>query len=457
MSPVLSNRLSLKTWRSNAAVRAAAILVGGTAAAQIIAVLALPILTRVYSPADFTILATYSALLFMLVYAATGRFDLAIPLVADDKEAANLLVLAVLCSVSTAGIIGLAVLCFGTTLAHAVSLDETGPYLWLLPISLALAGSFLAFQNWWLRRHSFRLVAATRLSQVLTGVSIQLGMGFGGWKPIGLLIGHLMIAGAGSVRFLLTFWRDERRLLRSITLKSLKTTAYTHRQYPQYSVVDAVAANAGEQLPLVIIAALSAGPEAGLLLLTMRVLGAPVDLLANAIAQVYLSTVAQAERDRRLSQSTERLVRALMIYGSAPFLFGSLATAPLFGIVFGERWTAAGSMIFWVAPWYAMRLSTAPLLSLPALLGRQRQIMVIRITTLFVRAGAVYVGLYLWNGRSVEALAIASFAHWLLLMGLLLSMAGVRLRELGFAFLLAPLTAALGGILAAQLFSSVMT
>lgn len=440
---------ALPSWaeriRRNHAVKSAGVLVGGTAAAQFVAVIALPILTRIYSPTDFTVLATYSSLLFMLSYPATGRFDMAIPLAAEDSEAMNLLTLATLSSIFTAALLAGLLLFFGVAFAHAMSIDRTEKYLWLLPFSVAMAGTFIGFQSWWIRRKAFGAIATNRLGQVTTGVGIQLGLGVAGWKPIGLLIGHLMIAGAGSINLVRRFWRDDRHLFASVSLRSLWRTAYANRQYPQYSVADSLAATAGENLPIVIIAALSKGPEAGLLLLTVRVLGAPVQLIANAVAQVYLSNVARAHREGRLKAATRKLVRALILFGSAPLLFGSFAAAPLFGIIFGEQWATAGAMMMWVAPWYAVRLATMPLISLPALLGRQAQMMFIRVTTLLIRLAAVYLGFYYWNGRVVEALAISSFLHWSLLMALFYSLAGIRLRDLGLSFFAVPVIAALSG------------
>lgn len=55
----------LRALRHDRFLRAAGVLVGGTAAAQGIGLLALPLLTRFYSPEDFSLLAVYVAILTM--------------------------------------------------------------------------------------------------------------------------------------------------------------------------------------------------------------------------------------------------------------------------------------------------------------------------------------------------------------------------------------------------------
>lgn len=71
--------------------RSVGVLAGGTAAAQAIGILVLPVVTRLYTPADFTVLAFYSSILGIVAGVACLRLDIAIPLTKSDGDAANLL------------------------------------------------------------------------------------------------------------------------------------------------------------------------------------------------------------------------------------------------------------------------------------------------------------------------------------------------------------------------------
>ena len=57
-------------------------------------VLTSPVLTRLYTPEDFGVLAVYASIVSVLVVVTSLRYELAIPLPADDNTAANLLLLA---------------------------------------------------------------------------------------------------------------------------------------------------------------------------------------------------------------------------------------------------------------------------------------------------------------------------------------------------------------------------
>ena len=57
---------------------------------------AAPILTRLYDPDDFGLLAVYSGILALVLVVASVRYELAIPLPEDEEEAANIAVLSLL-------------------------------------------------------------------------------------------------------------------------------------------------------------------------------------------------------------------------------------------------------------------------------------------------------------------------------------------------------------------------
>ena len=72
------------------------LLVGGTAGAQVLTVLAAPLLTRLYSSEDFGFLSVYTSLLALIGVISSLRYELAIPLLEDDGEAAKVAVLSLI-------------------------------------------------------------------------------------------------------------------------------------------------------------------------------------------------------------------------------------------------------------------------------------------------------------------------------------------------------------------------
>ena len=103
---------------TSASARHVLTLLTGTGLAQLIALAAAPLLSRLYTPEDFGVFALYLSVVSLLAILATGRYELAIVLPEDDDDARHLLALALLISlVVSAASLGL-VLLFGLPLLN---------------------------------------------------------------------------------------------------------------------------------------------------------------------------------------------------------------------------------------------------------------------------------------------------------------------------------------------------
>ena len=96
--------------------RNVSVLVSGTTGAQILLILSVPFLTRLYTPEDFGILAVYASLLSFIVVIASLRYELAIPLPKNEVEAANVAFLSLLLVIVITILTGIVVLIFGSSI-----------------------------------------------------------------------------------------------------------------------------------------------------------------------------------------------------------------------------------------------------------------------------------------------------------------------------------------------------
>lgn len=400
-------RAKLEAIRRNGFVRSASVLVGGTAAAQALTILALPILTRLYSPEEFSILAVYIALLTMVSVIACLRLEIAIPLPEDDTEAANLLALALGLALVTALLVGAFVIAFGPWFFDALGQPQLQPYGWLLPFGVWLAGSYAAMQFWSTRKKRFATIARTRMMQAGSGLTAQLGLGWAGAGPVGLLVGHALMAGAGVVNLARQTWRSDRPALNGISRDGMVQALSKHRRFPLYSTWDGLATNASIQIPLLLVAFFALGPEAGFLMLALRVIGAPLQLIGAAVSQVYLSGAAEDWRRDVLREKTYTIVRNIFLFVSLPILAATAIAAPYFSVIFGNEWARAGVVALWLAPMFAIRVIVNPISMVMNVVGKQREMMFLKFLGLLARVGAVLLAA-LTHGPMVEVYAVAS-------------------------------------------------
>ena len=184
----------------SASVRNVLKLAGGTAGSQVITVAAAPILTRLYGPASFGILATFSSILALLNVVSSLRYELAIVVPEEDDEAIELVWLClVLVGISTS-LTALGVVLLGNQLVSLLQQPALKSLLWLLPVGVLLTGVYQPLSYWAIRRKQFGLLAQTKFRQSIFGVATNLALAPLG--TIGLLLGQIVSQSAGFVTIL---------------------------------------------------------------------------------------------------------------------------------------------------------------------------------------------------------------------------------------------------------------
>lgn len=372
----------------NGFARGVSVLVGGTASAQALMVMAAPLLTRLYSPEDFGLLAVYGGLLALYTVVASLRYELAIPLPESHVEAANVLILSLLVVLVTTSISAAMVLLAGTQIAQALSTPKLSQYFWLLPLGVLLTGVYNVLNYWAVRNKSFGDIASTRITQSLATLVVQiLGFKFGG---IALLFGQASGQGVGSLRLARSALKYEE--LKAWSWQGVWQAAKRYRQFPLFSTGSGLLNTAGTQLPPLIFAALFSASAAGLYALANRILRLPMTVLGAAIGKVYFSNLADAHRESRLSGLVETGVESLLKL-ALPAAAAFMVIAPdLFALVFGEDWRISGKIALWMTPWLLFQFIGAPLSTVYFVLEKEKLGLCFQAGMFSLRVLSVMVG-----------------------------------------------------------------
>lgn len=362
-----------KTLCGGAFARSVAVLAGGTALAQGLAVLASPLLTRLYSPSSFGVLAAYTAIFSLPVVVASFRYELAIPLPEDEETAGNLLVLSLAIVPGMAFLVGLALWLLRDDIARWTNAPTLKSYLWLLPFSFLGMGAFQALSFWAVRKHAFSYIAQTKLSQSVGMVLTQIGVGFFALEPLGLLLGDVIGRLSGGTMLATLIWRRDRAVSKRVSRPGMRRAALRYRKFPLFSSGSALLNSAGLQLPALLLTALYGPQVAGLFALGQRVVGMPMTLVGQAVAQVYLSEASQlGQRDpsalRRLFLRTSQ---KLLLVGVVPIAIIGAGGPWLFALLFGERWHEAGVYVQLLTLMFVIQFVVVPLSHTLNVLERQ--------------------------------------------------------------------------------------
>lgn len=415
MSPARRARERLSAALRGDFLRDVLKLAFGTVFGRAISLAALPVVTRLYTPEDFSLLAVYLSTVSLVAVVSCLRLEVAIPLADDDADAANLLALALIAlTLITALALGLTTF-LPENLAGWLGTPGIAPYLWLVPLGVALAGTYSAFQLWATRVRRFGWIAQTRVGQALVGVFTMLSLGWAGIAPLGLLLGNMLNTGAGGFSLGIQALRSDRFRSRLVSAQRMKKALLKYYKYPVYSTPEALLNKAGIQVPILLIAAY-AGTEAGFMFLAIQIMSAPMTLLGNSVSQVYSSRATDALQDGTLYQLTSNVMRRALTLGIGPIVVIGLLAPFLVPYVFGAEWSRSGAIISWLAPSILMQFIASPVSMVMMVTGRQKQLLIIRVFTLILRVGAVFMAVAMSNKQFiVEFFAIANAAVYAML------------------------------------------
>jgi O-antigen/teichoic acid export membrane protein len=341
--------------RSSSFRRHVSILAGGTAVAQTINMGATPLLTRIYDARAFGNLQVYGSLLNIAMVVIALRYELAIVIPPDEKEAVNVLSVAIVAVAAVTGLLGIVVWILVHFGLSAPGTRDLIPYFWLLPIGAFGIGVYQVLVYWGLRHRAYKTIAVSKLTQVASQAVVQLSAGLlTKGALLGLLIGDVCGRIGGSWRIAKLTLQDSRSCSREIGVRSMWKAACRYRNYPLIMAgAGLINAAALQAVPLLLSA--HYGPMlVGFYALVDRSMQAPIVLVAQSTSQVYIVQAAElgSSNPARLNGLFLKLVRSSLIYGVIPLILICAFGPPIFTVVFGSSWHAAGQLARILAPAY---------------------------------------------------------------------------------------------------------
>ena len=393
------------------------VMSSATAAGQAIAILAAPILTRLYTPEDFGVLGIYASILGIVSVVASLRYEQAIPLPRRATIAANVLALAMLIVTAISLLSAAVFFTLGPEIAILTNIPGQSRILYLVPLGVLLTGLYQVLSNWAIRQQSFRKIAETTLLQGGSSTGTQLLLGVLGSGPAGLVVGQILGRSAGITSLARLVVADPSRPLRSVSRRGVLRVARRFRRFPQLFTWSALLNSIGLMGPAIVLAGLYGAAVVGWFALVQRLLGAPTALLGRSVTNVYFSESARLVRESPAGLGTlfRRVLGKLLLIGGSTIIPAGLVSPIVFPFVFGADWATAGRYALILSPMILMQFVSSPFGVTLAVLERQ-DLAIVRETIRIVILGSALLvaGLRQFSAeQAVIALSVAGTATYL--------------------------------------------
>jgi len=326
----------------NSSARHVGVLASGTAVAQAIPIAVSPILTRLYAPEEFGLVALYMACVSVLAVIATARYEMAITLPKSDEDAACLVRFTLKLCALISGLLYIPIYFFGELLANELGNPEVAPWFYLMPLSVLATGAFSVFQFWFNRTLKYNKIASTRIKNAALSASSNIAFGFGhlnGGLILGATVSQLTISALLSRKVL----GELKGKFGSPALAPQLAIAKRYATHPKHIAPAQLMGVIAQQIPILIISSTFSLAIAGFFSIAYRLVSLPTGLLANAIGDVYCQKISAAYSARgEFKREFLSTLQKTALMATPPFVLIYFIAPDLFAYVFGDKWRVAG-------------------------------------------------------------------------------------------------------------------
>jgi cbb3-type cytochrome oxidase maturation protein len=268
-------------------------LMTGTTLAQAIPLAITPILTRIYTPEDFGLYSLFIAVVTILSVIATGRYEFAILLPRNEKDAKIILVIS--CTITTliSLILLLLVLIFNDLFTKLLGNPKISVWLYFIPVAVFLNGIYQSFMYWSNRKRQYKILANNRILQSGTIASTNLGIGISGLSSIGLIFGQIIGQLVATFYLVAKIIKKDNIVFDNINKLHLFAFLKRYSKFPKIDVPASLFNISSHQLIHLFFNTIFNATIAGYFYLTQRILGIPVSILSSAVLAVFQEQAAK--------------------------------------------------------------------------------------------------------------------------------------------------------------------
>ena len=265
-------------------------LASGTALAQAIPILASPILTRLYTPENFGLLAVFMAIVSSIAPAVCGKYEVAMVLPRSNRQGMDLLGIALWIAFCLSLVFFLVLIFFSELILSILKAQNLNVWIYLTPIFLFLTGLMTAMNYFANRQQDYGKMARSKMVRAFSVALISVILGIAGFGASGLIFGvfsGLLFA----VGYLFYLYREQftQGFLRWD--RSKRTLLKKYKDYPLYNASSGLLNGITMAMPVFFLTYYFTEAIVGYFALVARVTDAPLSFISPSVSQVNLKTI----------------------------------------------------------------------------------------------------------------------------------------------------------------------
>ncbi len=367
------------------------ILISGTILSQGLIIFSTPLITRLYSPKDFGILALFTSISSIGAIISTGRYELAIGLPKKNSDARVLATLVL--------IVGFIISSFYLSLIFILKIWSNyfsdfeyfidSSYVLMIPVFTFFAAVISSLQYFAQRNKRYKLITIGNFIQTIVTITLSLISALF-FPVVGALI-YSYVLGQFCSLFYYLLNLDNFKL--NFDFSKLINSAKLNISFPKFMLLSDLAFTVTQQFIPILFAIIFNSTVVGFYSLANRILKIPSIVLGSSISNVFRNEVIDCVQMNKDPGPMYRETFKKLLWISTPiFLIIGIFSPDIFVLIFGQKWELAGKFAQLLSIMIFFDFISSPFNSLFYIFKKQDVFMLIQVTRTIVNISSIALG-----------------------------------------------------------------
>ncbi|WP_414055453.1 lipopolysaccharide biosynthesis protein [Macrococcus equi] len=324
-------------------------MLGSSVISQILLVLSVPFIGRLYSPEEYGLFTLFSNIAFLFIPIINGRYELLIINAIDKKEAYIFSRLSVVISII------LLIIILPFTLVYFYISEKPLIFLIYLLVILILVSANNIATSYYSYKNRYDIVAYINFLRNLLLILFQLAFGFYNFGEIGLILGFVLSYFSGVI-FSFKTWKDLSEI-KNVDKNELKEKFDENIDQIKYSSTSIIVNTLSMSAVVFVIDYLYSNSDVGFYGMSLRVLNIPITIISLSLSKLFMQEANKLLMETGTFKKILQKFSLILIIVSFCF-FGPLYFIPkrFISIVLGEQWIDIIFILKILIPMYVIRL-----------------------------------------------------------------------------------------------------
>lgn len=393
-----------------------------------------PILSRLYSPADYGDWGVFSSVFYVINSFLFLSYENTIVKSCNEEEVPNLIFI---CVIVSSIVIFLTVLTFSVGSLIGIDFFSNFPSVKLLVLLLSAQAIHVIANNIANREKKYGLMSIANIVGGTSQAAFRVTLGVYPIVAYGLIVGNVIAQVVTTLFIVVCLLRSVQIEWNYLSLKRLINLVRVNKKFPLFDAPARFVELSLANIALIIMTFFWDKSEIGSYSMVTQFVLLPISVVGSSMGNVFYKELCEsAGQPEVVALSTQRASKISFFLSFLPLLFFAVGGDYLLTFILGEKWVSSGKIAICICVYSVPLILSEPLLPIFRSLDRQELRFRLNVLNFILSLGSLSATAALTHNLYISLLVYSMFSGFVryLMYFTILKLANVRLQSVNKHF-----------------------